>query len=195
MDLPVELLEDEDPTQTIPRRFGLSDVVERQIRTYKDDVRRRVRLSDEEISGLIRFVIRRPDAAEVFRQVGRLLANGDRPGRWIRVLPLGMQYQAARSYARRKLKRIFGRPIGGFGRAPFIIEGRSLLFIQSDPGGDACHMILGFVQEVLERMLGGSSSIAHTLCEGRGDDRCRWEGNLVRPAVTVADVADVPGEV
>ena len=32
MDLPIELLGDENPKLTIPRRFGLSDVVERQIR-------------------------------------------------------------------------------------------------------------------------------------------------------------------
>ena len=31
MDLPTELLGDENLTLTIPRRFGLSDVVERQI--------------------------------------------------------------------------------------------------------------------------------------------------------------------
>ena len=31
-DLPPEVLEEEDTTRTIPRRFGLSDVVERQIR-------------------------------------------------------------------------------------------------------------------------------------------------------------------
>ena len=45
MDLPVEVLEDEDPTRTMPRRFGLSDVVERQIRTYRDDVKKRVKLT------------------------------------------------------------------------------------------------------------------------------------------------------
>ena len=49
LDLPQEILEDEDPTRTLPRRFGLSDVVDRQIRTYRDDVRRRVRLADAEV--------------------------------------------------------------------------------------------------------------------------------------------------
>ena len=33
-DLPTELLEEEDPARTIPRRLGLSDVVDRQIRAY-----------------------------------------------------------------------------------------------------------------------------------------------------------------
>jgi hypothetical protein len=190
MDLPVELLEDEDPTQTIPRRFGLSDVVDRQIRSYKEDVRKRVRLNDEEIRGLFRFVIRRPDGPQVFHQVGRLLASTDRPKRWIRLLPVGVQYRMARSRARRTLKRLFGRHVGGFGRAPFVIEGRSLLFIQSDPGGDACFLLSGFAEEVLEQTLGGTARIVHTLCQGRGDDLCRWEGELIEAAATVAELAE-----
>jgi hypothetical protein len=194
MDLPLEILEDEDPTQTIPRRFGLSDVVERQIRTYKDDVRRRVRLSDEEIRGLFRFVIRRPDGAQVFHQVGRLLASGEKRRRWVRLLPLGVQYRAARLAARRRLRKLFGRRVGGFGRPPFVIEGRSLLFIESDPGGDACHLLDGFAQEVLEQTLGGSARVVHTLCQGRGDDVCRWEGTLVEAPVTLADIPATSGE-
>ena len=96
MDLPIEILEDEDPTQTIPRRFGLSDVVERQIRTYRSDVKRRVRLTDDEIRGLFRFVIRRPDCPEVFREVGRLLAVEQRTPGWIRYLPAGLAHRALR---------------------------------------------------------------------------------------------------
>jgi len=190
MDLPPEILEAEDTTQTIPRRFGLSDVVERQIRTYRDDVRRRVRLSDEEVRGLFRLVIRRPDGAEVFNQAGRLLAGGQRPGRWLRLFPLGVQYRAARSRARRRLKKLFGRHVGGFGRASFVIEGRALLFIESDPGGDACHLLSGFSEEVLEQTLGGSAGVMHTKCQSRGDDLCRWEGVLVEAPVTLADVPE-----
>lgn len=193
MDLPVEILEDEDPTRTIPRRFGLSDVVERQIRSYREDVKRRARLTDEEIRGLFRFVIRRPDGPEVFHQVGRLLADQDRPGRWIRYMPRGLQLRVARTAARRKLKKLFGRQIGGFGRAPFVIEGRALLFIESDPGGDACHLLSGFCEEVLEQTLGGSARVTHSLCQGRNDDLCRWEGELTVDRVTVADTVGSGG--
>jgi len=190
MDLPGELLEDEDPTRTIPRRFGLSDVVERQIRTFKDDVRRRVRLTDAEIQDLFRFVIRRPDGAEVFEQVGRLLADGDRPPAWVRLLPRGLQLRATRARARKLLKKLFGRPLGGFARGSFVIEGRSLLFIESDPGGDACYLLVGFAEEVMEQTLGGSARVAHTMCQGRGDDLCRWEGELTEGRATVVAAAD-----
>jgi len=186
MDLPMEILQDEDPTQTMPRRFGLSDVVERQIRNYKEDVKRRARLTDDEVSGLFRFVIRRPDGAEVFRKVGRLLADPERPSRLVRLLPRAMQFRIARRSAGRKLKRRFGRQIGGFGRGPFVIEGRSLLFVESDAGGEACFLLSGFAEEVLEQTLGGTARVEHTLCQGRGDDLCRWEGELAEQPATVA---------
>lgn len=190
MDLPVEVLEDEDPTRTMPRRFGLSDVVERQIRTYRDDVKRKVRLTDEEIRGLFRFVIRRPDGPEVFRAVGRLLAEGERTPRWTRRMPAGLRHRAIRRHARKLLKRLFGRPIGGFGRGPFVIEGRSLLFVEADPGGDACHLLSGFSEELISRTLGGTAYVDHTLCQGRGDDLCRWEAEVVEERATVADVEE-----
>ena len=190
------MLEDEDPARTIPRRFGLSDVVDRQIRIYRDDVRKRVKLTDHEVNDLLRFVIRRPDGPAVFRQAGRLLAAGDgnRPG-WIRFLPQGLKYRVARRTARRSLRKLFGRPIGGFGAGPFMIEGRALLFIESDPGGDACHLLAGFCEEVLERTFGGSAGVDHTLCQSRGDDLCRWVGELVEPAATVVAASDSHEEV
>lgn len=185
MDLPLELLEDEDPTQTIPRRFGLSDVVDRQIRNYKEDVRKRVRLTDEEIEGLFRLVIRRPDSPAVFHRVGRLLAERQRPSRWTRVLPRALRFAVARSRTRKRLKRLFGRAIGGFGKGPFVVEGRSLIFVDVDPGGDACELLSGFSQEILEHVMGGTARVRHTLCQGRQDELCRWEGEIVEPRATV----------
>ena len=194
-DLPGELLEDEDPSRTIPRRFGLSDVVERQIRTHKADVRKRVRLTDTEVSDLFRFVIRRPDGDQVFEQVGRLLAASDRRRRWARMLPRRAQFALARSAARRRLKKLFGRTIGGFGRGPFVIEGRALFFIQSDPGGDACHLLSGFCREVIEQTLGGTVRVPHTLCQSRGDALCRWEAELVEESARVVAAAGAGGAV
>ena len=154
MDLPHEVLEEENTTRTIPRRFGLNDVVERQIRQFREDVKKKVRITDEDVRGLFRFVIRRPDGPEVFEQVGRLLASGERSSRWIRMLPEGGRYHMARARTRRKLTKLFGRPVGGFGRPPFVIEGRALLFIEADPGGDACNLLSGFAQEVLGTTFG-----------------------------------------
>lgn len=184
-DHPRELLEDEDPSRTMPRRFGLSDVVERQIRTYKEDARKRGRLTDEEVRGLFRFVIRRPDGEEIFHQVGRLLATGERARRWGRMLPRRLGFALARARTRRRLSRVFGRAIGGFGRGPFVIEGRSLFFIESDPGGDACHLLSGFGQEIVEQTLGAAARVTHTHCQARGDALCRWEAEVAEAYTTV----------
>ncbi len=182
-DLPGEILEAEDPTQTMPRRLGLSDVVDRQIRTYRRDVKKGVRLADAEVLDLFRLVIRRPDGEEVFYGAGQLLASMERPSRWTRVVPQRVQYAVARGRVKRRLKRLFGRRVGGFGRGPFSVEGRALVFIESDPGGEACHLLSGFCQEILEQTGGGLVQVKHTLCQARGDDHCRWEGTFIdKPA-------------
>jgi hypothetical protein len=184
-DLPHEVLEEENPAQTIPRRFGLSDVVDRQIRQLREDVKKHVRLTDEDVRGLFRFVIRRPDSATVFRRAGRLLAEMDAPPAWSKLLPQRAQVARARTRMRNTLKKLFGRPIGGTGRPPFIFEGRQLFFIDADPGGDACNLLSGFAEDVLERTLGGVARVRHTMCQGRGDELCRWEGEIVEEAPTL----------
>lgn len=185
-DLPREFLEDEDPSRTMPRRFGLSDVVERQIRTYREDARRGGRLTDDEVRQLFRFVIRRPDGEEIFHQAGRLLASGERSRRWSRALPRRVRFAMARARARRRLAKLFGRAIGGFGRGPFAIEGRALFFIESDPGGDACHLLSGFCQELVEHTLGAAARVTHTHCQAKGDALCRWEAEVADAYTSVA---------
>lgn len=180
-DLPTEVLEDEDPSRTMPRRLGLSDVVDRQIRTLREDVRRGARVSDEEVQGLIRLVIRRPDAEAVFQQAGKLLAEGRRSRGWSRLLPRRARFSFARARARRGLQRLFGRPMGGFGRGPFVIEGRALFLIACDPGGAACHLLSGFCEETIEQVMGGTARVIHTSCESRRDALCRWEAEITDP--------------
>ncbi len=180
-DVPGEILEDEDPTVTMPRRLGLSDVVERQIRAYREDVRRRTRLTDAEVRDLFRLVTRRPDAEEIFYRLGKLLAGRDRSPGWARLAPRRVALAVARSRVRRRLKALFGRRIGGFVRGRFAVEGRSLLFIEIDPGGDACFFMSGLCQAILERTTGRPTRVSHTLCQARQDALCRWEGALVEP--------------
>ena len=181
LDLPKEVLEDENPTRTMPRRLGLSDVVDRQIRTLREDVRRGARVSDEEVQGLIRLVVRRPDARAVFQQAGRLLAESGRSPGLRSILPRRMRFSLARSRARRGLQRLFGRPMGGFGRGHFTIEGRALFLIACDPGGAACHMISGFCEETIEQIMGGTARVTHTSCESRHDPLCKWEAEVSEP--------------
>jgi hypothetical protein len=173
-DLPSEVLESEDPTVTMPRRLGLSDVVEMQIRRYREEVRRKERITDDEFRDLVRLVIRRPDSEEVFFQAGSILAGDDRSSGWRRGLPRSLGYGLARRKARRGLVKLFGRRIGGFGAGPFVLEARTHLLIESDPGGDACQFMTGFCQSVLQRYCGRRTRVAHSMCEARKGALCRW---------------------
>jgi hypothetical protein len=154
-------------------------------------VRKGARLADAEVRDLFRLVIRRPDSDQIFEQVGRLLAARDRRSGVGRVLPRRAKFALARSVARRRLKKLFGRAIGGFGRGPFVIEGTALLFIQSDPGGDACNLLSGFCSEVIEQILGGAVRVSHTQCQSRGDTLCRWEAEMVE--ASPEEVVGSPG--
>lgn len=174
-DLPGEVLADEDLTLTLPRRLGLSDVIEAQIRRYRDEMKRRRRVSDDEIHDLVRLVVRRPDSPDVFRLVGRRLAGmeGEGPG-WRAYLPRRVAFALARRQARRRLKALFGRKLGEFLKGPLTLEGTDLLLIRSDPGGDACLLLDGLLSAVLERYAGPGVSVIHETCQARGHDTCRW---------------------
>jgi len=193
LDHPGEVMEEEDPAVTMPRRLGLSGVVERQIQTYRTDVKRGNRLTDPEIIDLFRLVIRRPDASQVFRRTGETLAWRDRVGRWRRRAPRRLAYALARRWTGKRLKRLFGRRVGGFGRGPFSVEGRALIFTQADPGGDACHFLTGFLETGLAQSAHRKVELRHSLCESRGDATCRWEGEILDdPVLEMADPSERP---
>ena len=178
-DLPSEILEEEDPAQTIPRRLGLSDAVERQIRAYRDDVRKGVRLTDEGTTALFTLVNRRSDSDEVFFSTGRELVKVRSPFRWGQVLPTSFQYMFARTYLSWHLKHLFGRRILSFAEGPLNVEVQGLFFEGGDPEGSTCYLISGICQRILEQIGHRSAEVSHTLCQARGDDRCRWDGSII----------------
>lgn len=183
-DLPSEILQDEDPSVTMPRRLGLSDVVERQIQAYRESVRRRQRMTDGELNDLVRLVVRRPDAQEVFYQAGRsLVGDGADPAAGlVRLFPDGVGFLMARRRTRSRLRRLFGRHVGSFTPGPFCLEGRSLIFWQADPGGDACAFMTGFCQGVLDGVVSDRRTVVHNRCQARGDETCRWSVTVERRA-------------
>jgi len=173
LDRPAEVFEEEDTSVTMPRRLGLSDVVGRQIRNYQDEVKRGRKISDGEFSNLVGLVIKRPDSEDVFFESGKRLANRPNDGR-SRFMPRGLAVALARRRVRRRLKALFGRRIGGFAGGGFTMEGRALLFMQADPGGDACALVSGLCSAVLSATIHGAPAVDHLACEAHGDAFCRW---------------------
>ena len=170
-DRPFEVFEEEDTSITMPRRLGLSDVVERRIRDYQVEAKRGSKISDEEFRDLVRLVVRRPDARAVFLECGARLAG--KPPRQSKMLPRKLGLALAKRRIGKTLRTLFGRRVGGFADGGFVLEGRALLFIQSDSGGDACSIVSGLCSATLGAIQ-DSPTIAHIACEARGDAYCRW---------------------
>ena len=172
-DRPSEVFEGEDTSITMPRRLGLSGVVERQIRTYQEATKRRGKISDQEFADLVRLVAKRPDSADIFFECGTRLAH--RPShRHCRFMPRRLALAVARRRVRGRLKWLFGRQVGGFAGDGFTMEGCALLFMQSDPSGSACALVSGLCSAVLGATIRGVPTVDHVACESRGDAYCRW---------------------
>ncbi len=195
-DLPTELLEEEDTSVTLPRRLGLSDVVEQRIHRYREEVRKRRRISDDEVWDLFQLVIRRPDSEDIFFQAGEMLVGRDQPYKALgKAYPRRVAYALARRQVRRRLKSLFGRSLGGFGKGLFSMEGYSLLFVKNDPGGDACEMMSGFCQAILQRYIRRPVVVIHSFCQARGDPFCRWTAHEDESTLGTETAAGIEAEV
>ena len=175
MDLPTEILASEDPTQTMPRRLGLSEVVDQQIRLFREQVRKRERISDQQAHDLFHLVLRRPDSEEAFHNAGELLGGEGRPPKGLRrYYPEKGLYSLSRRQTRRLIRSLFGRHVGGFAHGPFTLEASGHFLLDMDPGGDACALLTGLSQAILGRNLRRPVEVRHTSCEARKQDLCRW---------------------
>jgi predicted hydrocarbon binding protein len=180
MDRPEEILEDEDLTVSLPRRLGLSDVVSGQIRRLQGEVRARRPQSAAQVADLIRLVIRRPDAEEIFDEAGRRVARyywEQRAGAMRALLPR-LPGPLSRSAAQRAAHRLFRQVVGvrGFtlaGSPPELSIARSLT-AEADPGGAACAFFSGALAEVMTLYTGKEHAVTHSECSARGGERCQW---------------------
>ena len=172
-DSPGEMLENEVVARTIPRRFGLSEVVERQIELYREYSRQGRKLSDEELADFTRLVKKRPDAAKVFFGMGIRLAEEHMPRRkwW---LPRVARFLLVRRATRRTLRKLFGQRVGGFVSGAFSLEVSVSPLVQLDPAGDACALVTGFCQRAVRKGVCGDLTVVKHSCETRGDRCCKW---------------------
>ncbi len=173
VDRPADRIDDEDIRLTIPRRLGLSAVVDRQMVLLREQVRRDRRLTGNEFAEFVRLVMRRPDAPEVFFTMGSHLASKKvrRVTRWA---PRVVRLYIVKKRIGRSLRKLFGRRLGGFGSGPFIFEMSASPFVQFAPTGEACEVITGFCKKALHESVGRDLVLAKKRCETRGDRACRW---------------------
>jgi len=159
----------------MPRRLGLSDVVEQQIRLFREQGRKGERITDQQAHDLFHLVLRRPDSEEAFLQAGELLAGSGHRPKWIRRFSREKAlYALSRRQTRKLIRSLFGRHLGAFAHGPFTLEAKGHFLLDMDPGGDACGLVTGLSQAILSRNLRRRLEVRHTSCEARKQDLCRW---------------------
>jgi predicted hydrocarbon binding protein len=180
MDRPEEVLEGEELSASMPRRLGLSDVIFLQIHRFREEVRRRRPQTPATVEDLIRLVIKRPDADEIFLEAGRRVARrawaekSDLTRKALRLLPAGVRMRRARVAAERLFRSLNGTAwLEVTGRPPLVRMVGSMT-VRADPGGAACAVYTGALEEIVKEYTGKPHPVAHHVCEARGGGACEW---------------------
>jgi predicted hydrocarbon binding protein len=178
-DRPMEVLEDEDLAASLPRRLGLTGVVESQIHRYRIARKRRERVSSADVIDLLRLVMRRPDCEPILRDAGHDLARHHhrkilyRLSALARVLPEGLGSWVAQRSIRALVRRI-GGPHFRTSRRPFRVEAPRAVTARADPHGVACVLYAAAIEEAYHQATGRRPPVHHPECGARGDGRCVW---------------------
>ena len=180
VDTPPEVLEDEAFHISLPRRLGLSDVIDGQMRRYADMRKRRRQLEASEFLDLLRLIARRPDARMVFEAAGdrlgsEYISRTPRAAGFARRLsPAGFRRRSLLRHLRRVAESLSPGSAIRSDRAEPSISVAHCLPAVADDTGSACGIITAAFTACAHG-LGESTPVRHPRCESRGDDRCLWE--------------------
>lgn len=182
-DRPTEVLEDEDLAASLPRRLGLTGVVESQIHRYKIARKRRELIPFDDVGDLLRLVLRRPDSEAILREAGRELAHQHtrkplyRIAGLARILPDALSTRIAKRTVRRLMQRIGGGVPLRLSRVPFQVEATAPVTARADDDGVACILYGAAIAEAVHHATGHRPSVDHVACEAKGDERCIWRAD------------------
>ncbi|HEX7089491.1 MAG TPA: hypothetical protein VF192_05105 [Longimicrobiales bacterium] len=174
-DRPSEVLEDEDLAASMPRRLGLTDVIDSQIRRYRENGRRGVRM--QEVADLFRLVLRRPDAEAILKEagarVGREVFSATAPAA-LRVMPRSVRLMLLRRALRRRTRRLTGAATLTVRGSPLEVRLTGGLTAELGQDGIACTLYARALQELAALYTGVTPAVEHPACQGQGADACVW---------------------
>lgn len=185
-DHPGEVFEDEDITLSLPRRLGLSEVVRVQIERFESEVRHKRLQLPSQVEDLVRLVIKRPDAEEIFNEAGRRVArvfwqdrsNGAR--RMIRLMPRPVALYAGQRASKRMMRRLTGRARFKIGRRPLTLRIEHALTVRAASSGVACAFYAGAFSELMGLYTKRDYVVEHTNCQAESDEpACIWLAETV----------------
>lgn len=183
-DRPTEVLEEEDLASSLPRRLGLTGVVESQIHRYRIARKRREQIPGDDVADLLRLVLRRPDAEAILVEAGHEVARHH--GRTLlyrlagaaRILPDAITSRIAKRSVLRLMRRVAGGATIRVTRSPLRVEARDVVTARADDTGTACTFYSAAIEEAAQHALGRRPSVRHVECQAFGADACVWELNL-----------------
>ncbi|MEE9206873.1 MAG: hypothetical protein V3U67_00665 [Gemmatimonadota bacterium] len=178
-DTPSETIDDEEFTQSLPRRLGLSEVIDTQIRRYTSMRDSGYTLEVGELNDLLRLIGRRPDAEAVFAAAGTRLARQHfddqfaltRVGR--RLFPAQVRERFMLRSAGRIARAVSPSSAVSTSRSPPELAVEDCV-LSEVANGLACSMLTAAMQECLERYEKDGGLVQHESCKGRGSEACTW---------------------
>lgn len=179
-DRPSEILEDEDFSESLPRRLGLSPVIDTQINRYEGAVRAGRRIPLEEFVSLLNLVLRRPDARAILREAGARSARRqfDRTSafnvRLVRLLPRALGFVIIARATRRLLRNITGSDHVDVRGKPLVARLHQPPTAMLEPAGTVCALYGAAFEELVALYLGKPAAVAHSRCVINGGSVCEW---------------------
>src|SRR5215213_7996962 len=190
--IPLSLLEsirridtppDQADTEYVPelrnKRLGLSDTVYTQIRRYNDAMKRGQKIPFAEAEGLGTLIGRRPDANELFKSAGHILANDiyeSLPATTrttIRVSPKFVSRPMALKQLTTIAEKFFGGTLEKSG--PMIsLRVPESVTVNGSPNSAGCIFYEVALQELIHLLTGVSSRVDHVQCSGNTEGPCEW---------------------
>jgi hypothetical protein len=179
-DRPDEILEDEDLTVSLPRRLGLTGVIDTQKRRYESAVKSRKKVSLDEFASLVKLVLKRPDAEAILRDTGHRMANHyfrrvpESYIKLLRALPHRMLLSRWVNSARRLLGQMGGEHVEDARPLSFRMYPSHLSKLE--PAGATCVMYAAALEQLGELWSSVRPTVEHTLCAGlAGGEVCEWK--------------------
>jgi hypothetical protein len=176
-DRPVEILEAEDLSASLPRRLGLSGVVTSQIQRYEAAVASGTRVPVGDLISLLQLVLRRPDGATIVREMGRRVTRqriGDRIPVTARIVRRSstLVFGPIRRRAKRLLRGMIGSGRLEMAGKPLTV--RITPAFTAEIGSGACGLYTGALEELVRIYSGKERRVVHSSCTALGDAHCEW---------------------
>ncbi|HEX6573986.1 MAG TPA: hypothetical protein VF042_03370 [Gemmatimonadaceae bacterium] len=188
----IDTPQDQTDTEYVPelrnKRLGLSDTVYTQIRRYTEAMKRGQKIPFAEAEGLGTLIGRRPDADELFRKAGSILANDvyesiAAPTRGsISTLPRFMSLPMALKQLRTIAEKYFGGSLEKSGSHVTLRVPNSVT-VNGSPDSGGCAFYGEAFRELIGLLTGTTPPVEHIQCSARNEGACEWRAEWATPQV------------